>query len=127
MATKEKKKITATAEQIQQAYRLAIGRKNQQHWAGEANDARQEVIDSVFSQDSYDLVAVDDKGRTVFETIESVTKGAIDWEYLAEDNPDLDLDKYRKPAKTSITVRTGGMIDAIAEEVTSEEESQSED
>ncbi|QEM41583.1 hypothetical protein SEA_FORZA_116 [Gordonia phage Forza] len=111
-----KRIIKATTEQIHYAYDLAVARKEKKDVIVRETLSRQDVIDTLSGDGDFDVTVIDEKGRTVFDATESVTKGNVDWVLLAEEHPEINLDHYRKPATTAITIRTGGMIDAIAEE-----------
>lgn len=109
----KKTEITATKEQIQNAYTIAQNRRVRKAAEIAESDAKESLLESI--GDDMDVILVDEKGRVVVDTTHSVRTGNIDWDRFKKDHPGFDYDMYRKPSSSMVTVKPGPMIEAIAE------------
>lgn len=108
------KRVKATPEQAKYALEIAVTRKIIKSTKAEEDEARENLIDTF--GDDRDVVLVDGKDQVIVTSSEIIRSGSIDWVAFQLDHPDLDYDKYRKPATTSTTIRIGPVADAVASE-----------
>lgn len=113
MTESKKQAVTVTAEQTQYAYKLAISREKKKFYADVEAEARDDLLSTLGEE--LDATVVDEDGRDMFTVRSSTVSGGIDWKAFQADHPDLDYDKYRKPARVTTTVRLGALLTATAE------------
>lgn len=104
MTKEDHEKRVATPGQRQLADTIRVSRKNARQWAEVETNAKEDLRGSVGGLT--DIVLETSSGEEVANITEALVKGRMDWDAFMADHPGLDYDKYRKPASTSVTIRT---------------------
>ena len=109
----EPKLVTADPLLSNLAYRLAHARANIKQNKNVENDAREDII--AYLGLELDVNVCTPTGGVLLNVREHAKAGSIDWAAFAADHPDLDFDKYRRPATTSVVIRTGSVAEKLLE------------
>lgn len=104
MSDKQHKTVEANQEARNLSHMIAFARRSKKEWDEYEKQAKERLLE--LADGDTDVVFKTYSGEVVATVDESNVRGTMNWKKFQEDHPDLDYDKYRGEARTTVTIRT---------------------
>lgn len=103
MTDKKKSELTADQEVRNLAHMIAFARRSKKEWDEYEKEAKERLLE-IAGDTNVEFKT--ELGEVVATIDETEAKGSINWKKFQDENPAIDYEAYRGPARTTVTLRT---------------------